>query len=174
MYIDEVFGDQGSTYFHKRAKGIRAEWLSKDEYKQLYEGKELVKDCDACGGVNIRPKNGVNYSVHLIKRVRRTAAAEIEVEDKLTTVDGAPQVVNSDGELEDPESENENERPSTPPIGEAEMTQVSACTVSDDYLLANKRARENNPPEEDDDTIEIIYDPESDEDTQPEKIIRIE
>ena len=158
MYIDEVFGDQGSTYFHKRAKGIRAEWLSVDEYIQLYEGKELVKDCDACGGVNIRAKNGINYSVHLIKRVRRTAAAEIEVEDKLTTVDDKPLVQNSDGEIEEPE-----EHPSTPPLAEAEMTQASSCVVSEDYQLANKRARENNPPEEDDDTIEIIYDPESDE-----------
>lgn len=179
MYIDEVFGDQGSTYFHKRAKGIRAEWLSKEEYKRLYDGEVIVKDCDECGGVNIRPKNGINYSVHLIKKVRKTAAAEVEVEDQVTTVDGKPQVVNSDGDLEDPESENEDERISTPPLGEAEMTQASSCVVSDDYLLANKRARENNPPEEDDDTIEIIYDPESDseildESTQPAKIIRIQ
>ena len=164
MYIDEVFGDQGSTYFHKRAKGIRAEWLSKREYQQLYEGKILVKDCDECGGVNIRPKNGVNYSVHLIKKVRKTACGEVDVQDEFTTVDDRPLVQNSDGELEDPPSEPEvEERTSTPPLGDAEMTQVSACTVSNDYLLANKRARENNPPEEDDDTIEIIYDPESDE-----------
>ena len=176
MYIDEVFGDQGSTYFHKRAKGIRAEWLSKDEYKQLYEGKELVKDCDACGGVNIRPKNGINYSIHLIKRVRRTAAAEIDVQDKLTTVDGNPQVVNSDGELEDPQEliSTDEEHPSTPSLAEAELAQVSACTVSENYQLANKRARENNPPEEEDDTIEIIYDPESDEDEPVAKEARIE
>ena len=174
MYIDEVFGDQGSTYFHKRAKGIRAEWLSKDEYKQLYEGKELVKDCDECGGVNIRPKNGVNYSIHLIKRVRRTAAAEVDVQDELHMMDGKPVLQNSDGELEDPPSEDE--RPSTPPLGEAEMTQASSCVVDGSHLLANKRARENNLPEEDDDTIEIIYDPESDveEDIQPAKIIKID
>ena len=177
MYIDEVFGDQGSTYFHKRAKGIRAEWLSKDEYKQLYDGKILVKDCDECGGVNIRPKNGINYSVHLIKKVRKTAFAEVEVEDQVTTVDDKPQVVNSEGELEDPPSEDE--RPSTPPLGEAEMTQASSCVVDGSHLLANKRARENNSPEEDDDTIEIIYDPESDseildESTQPAKIIKIQ
>ena len=164
MYIDEVFGDQGSTYFHKRAKGIRAEWLSKREYQQLYEGKILVKDCDECGGVNIRPKNGVNYSVHLIKKVRKTAYGEVEVQDELTTVDDRPLVQNSDGELEDLPSEPEvEERTSTPPLAEAEVTKTSSCTVSDDYLLANKRARENNPPEEDNDTIEIIYDPESDE-----------
>ena len=177
MYIDEVFGDQGSTYFHKRAKGIRAEWLSKDDYRRLNDGEVLVKDCDACGGVNIRPKNGINYSVHLIKKIRKTAAAEIEIEDQVATVDGKPQVVNSDGDLEDPPSDHEElEKPSTPPLAEAEMTQVSACTVSNDYLLANKRARENNPPEEDDDTIEIIYDPESDEeqDEPLEKKTRIE
>ena len=138
-----------------------------------------MKDCDECGGVNIRPKNGINYSVHLVKKVRKTAAAEVEVEDQVTTVDDKPQVVNSDGDLEDPPSENENERISTPPLGEAEMTQASSCVVSEDYLLANKRARENNPPEEDDDTIEIIYDPESDseildESTQPAKILRIQ
>ena len=161
VYIDEVFGDQGSTYFHKRAKGIRAEWLSKDEYKKLYDGEVLVKDCDECGGVNIRPKNGINYSVHLIKRIRKTAAAEVEMEDEFTTVDGKPQVVNSDGDLEDPPSEDE--RPATPSLGDAEMNQASSCVVSENYQLANKRARENNPPEEDDDTIEIIYDPESDE-----------
>lgn len=174
VYIDEVFGDQGSTYFHKRAKGIRAEWLSKDEYKRLYDGEVLVKDCDECGGVNIRPKNGINYSVHLIKKVRKTAAAEVEVEDQVTTVDGKPQVVNSDGDLEDPPTEEE--RTSTPPLGEAEMTQASSCVVSDDYLLANKRARENNPPEEDDDTV--IYEESDseilDESTQPAKIIKIQ
>ena len=177
MYIDEVFGDQGSTYFHKRAKGIRAEWLSKDEYKRLYDGEVIVKDCDECGGVNIRPKNGINYSVHLVKKVRKTAAAEVEVEDQVTTVDGKPQVVNSDRDLEDPPSDDE--RISTPPLGEAEMAQASSCVVSDDYLLANKRARENNPPEADDDTIEIIEDPESDseildESTQPAKILKIQ
>ena len=179
MYIDEVFGDQGSTYFHKRAKGIRAEWLSKREYQQLYEGKILVKDCDECGGVNIRPKNGVNYSVHLIKKVRKTAYGEVEVQDEFTTVDDRPLVQNADGELEEPEHEEVEEHISTPPLGEAEMTQASSCVVSDDYLLANKRARENNPPEEDDDTIEIIYDPESDseildESAQPAKIIKIQ
>ena len=145
-----------------------------EKLEQLYEGKELVKDCDECGGVNIRPKNGVNYSIHLIKRVRRTAAAEVDVQDELHMMDGKPVIQNSDGELEDPPSEDE--RPSTPPLGEAEMTQASSCVASDDYLLANKRARENNPPEEDDDTVEIIYDPESDneEDIQPAKILKIQ
>ena len=131
-----------------------------------------MKDCDECGGVNIRPKNGINYSVHLIKKVRKTAAAEVEVEDQVTTVDNKPQVVNSDGDLEDPSSENE--RPSTPPVGDVEMAQTSSCVVSEDYQLANKRARENNLPEEDDDTIEIIYDPESDEEhDEPNKNIEI-
>ena len=133
-----------------------------------------MKDCDECGGVNIRPKNGINYSVHLIKKVRKTAAAEVEVEDQVTTVDGKPQVVNSDGDLEDPPSDNE--RPSTPPLGEAEMTHASSCVVDDDYLLANKRARENNPPEEDDDTV-LMEESDSeilDESTQPAKIIKIQ
>ena len=170
VYIDEVFGDQGSTYFHKRAKGIRAEWLSKDEYKQLYEGEVLEKDCDACGGVNIRPKNGVNYSVHLIKKIRRTAFGEVEVEDEIRTVENKLVVQREDGDIEDLPSEDEH--PSTPPLGEAEMTQASSCVVSDDYLLANKRARENNPPEEDDDTV-IYEESDVEEDIQPAKIIKI-
>ena len=164
MYIDEVFGDQGSTYFHKRAKGIRAEWLSKREYQQLYEGKILVKDCDECGGVNIRPKNGVNYSVHLIKKLRRTAAAEVDVQDELTTVDDKPLIENSDGEIEEP---------STPPLEEAEMVQASSCVVDGSHLLANKRARENNPPEEDDDTV-LMEESDIEEDIQPAKIIKIQ
>lgn len=114
MYIDEVFGDQGSTYFHKRAKGIRAEWLSKDEYIQLHGGAVLEKDCDACGGVNIRPKNGVNYSVHLIKRVRATAeGGEVEVQDEFRTIqDNQLLIQNHDGELVDPDdvpTEDEHE-----------------------------------------------------------------
>lgn len=171
VYIDEVFGDQGSTYFHKRAKGIRAEWLSKDDYKRLHDGEVLIKDCDACGGVNIRPKNGINYSVHLIKRIRKTTCGDIEMQDDLTTVDGKPQVVNSDGDLEDPPSDHEelDERISTPPLGEAELLQASSCVVDGSYLLANKRARENNPPEEDDDTIEMIEDPESNIENPPSK-----
>ena len=159
VYIDEVFGDQGSTYFHKRAKGIRAEWLSKDEYKQLYEGEVLEKDCDACGGVNIRPKNGVNYSVHLIKKIRRTAFGEVEVEDEIRTLENKLVVQREDGDIEDPPSKDD--RISTPPLGEAEMTQASFCTVSDDYLLANKRAREENLSESDEDTV-IYEEPESD------------
>ena len=98
--------------------------------------------------------------MHLVKRIRKTAAAEVEVEDEFSTMNGKPQAVNSDGDLEDPPSEDE--RPATPSLGDAEMTQTSSCVVSENYQLANKRARENNPPEEDDDTIEIIYDPESD------------
>ena len=101
------------------------------------------------------------------------------MQDEFTTVDDRPLVQNSDGELEDPPSEDELVQTSTPPLGEAEMTQVSSCVVDGSYLLANKRARENNPPEEDDDTIEIIEDPESDseihdESTQPAKIIKIQ
>ena len=170
MYIDEVFGDQGSTYFHKRAKGIRAEWLSKDEYKQLYDGEVLVKDCDECGGVNIRPKNGVNYSVHLIKKVRKTAFAEIEVEDQITTVDDKPQVVNSDGDLEDPPSEPEDlNRTATEPLAESEISQNTVYVRDDSHVSAEKRPRDDTEGDT------VVWN--GDEDTLPvleEKMLKLE
>ena len=170
MYIDEVFGDQGSTYFHKRAKGIRAEWLSKDEYKQLYDGEVLVKDCDECGGVNIRPKNGVNYSVHLIKKIRKTALAEIEVEDQITTVDDKPQVVNSDGDLEDPPSEPEDlNRTATEPLAEAEISQNTVYVRDDSHVNAEKRPRDDTEGDT------VVWN--GDEDTLPvleEKMLKLE
>lgn len=139
MYIDEVFGDQGSTYFHKRAKGIRAEWLSKDEYIQLHGGAVLEKDCDECGGVNIRPKNGVNYSVHLIKRVRATAeGGEVEVQDEFRTVQGQELVQNQDGELED-QVETEDE-----------------CDITQVDRQAEKRGREELVVGNEDDTVELV------------------
>ena len=170
MYIDEVFGDQGSTYFHKRAKGIRAEWLSKDEYKQLYDGEVLVKDCDECGGVNIRPKNGVNYSVHLIKKVRKTAAAEVEVEDEFRTMDNKLVVQNADGELEDPPSEPEDlNRTATEPLAEAEISQNTVYVRDDSHVSAEKRPRD----ETECDTV--VWN--GDEDTLPvleEKMLKLE
>lgn len=170
MYIDEVFGDQGSTYFHKRAKGIRAEWLSKDEYKRLYDGEVLVKDCDECGGVNIRPKNGINYSVHLIKKVRKTAAAEVEVEDEFRTMDNKLVVQNADGELEDPPSEPEDlNRTATEPLGDADMSQISVYVRDDSHVNAEKRPRD----ETEGDTV--VWN--GDEDTLPvleEKMLKLE
>lgn len=140
MYIDEVFGDQGSTYFHKRAKGIRSEWLTKDEYKRLYEGEVLVKDCDECGGVNIRPKNGVNYSVHLVKKVRKTACGEVDIEDELCTVDNKTLVQTEDGEVvEQADIETEDE---------ADITQADK--------QAEKRGREDLVVGNEDDTVELI------------------
>ena len=170
MYIDEVFGDQGSTYFHKRAKGIRAEWLSKDEYKQLYDGEVLVKDCDECGGVNIRPKNGVNYSVHLIKKVRKTAAAEVEVEDEFRTIDNKLVVQNADGELEDPPSEPEDlNRTATEPLAEAEISQNTVYVRDDSHVSAEKRPRDDTEGDT------VVWN--GDEDTLPvleEKMLKLE
>lgn len=163
MYIDEVFGDQGSTYFHKRAKGICAEWLTKDEYKQLYDGEVLVKDCDECGGVNIRPKNGVNYSVHLIKKVRKTACGEVDVEDEFRTIDGKELVQNTDGELED------LDRTATEPLGDADMSQISVYVRDDSHVSAEKRPRD----ETEGDTV--VWN--GDEDTLPvleEKMLKLE
>ena len=172
MYIDEIVGDQGSTYFHKRAKGIKAEWLSKEEYVDLFNGETIEKDCDKLGGVNIRARDGFNFTVRLIKKIKATAGDEVEVEDDIRTLGNEKLKEIGDGNVD-------FDLPSTPPLAEAEMTQASSCVANDDYLLANKRARENNPPEEDDDTIEIIYDPESDseildESTQPAKILKID
>ena len=170
MYIDEVFGDQGSTYFHKRAKGIRAEWLSKDEYKQLYDGEVLVKDCDECGGVNIRPKNGVNYSVHLIKKVRRTACGEVEVEDELRTVENKLVVQNADGELEDPPSEPEDlNRTATEPLAETEISQNTVYVRDDSHVSAEKRPRDDTEGDT------VVWN--GDEDTLPvleEKMLKLE
>ena len=166
MYIDEIVGDQGSTYFHKRAKGIKAEWLSKEEYVDLFNGEVIEKDCDKLGGVNIRARDGSNFTVRLIKKIKATAGDEVEVENDIRTVANEQLREIGDGNVD-------FDFPSTPPLTEAEMTQASSCVVSDNYLLANKRARENNPPESDDDTValdeEIL-----DEDTQPAKIIKIQ
>lgn len=172
MYIDEIVGDQGSTYFHKRAKGIKAEWLSKEEYVDLYNGETIEKDCDKLGGVNIRARDGYNFTVRIIKKIKATAGDELIIDNEIRTVANEKLKEIGDGNVD-------FDLPSTPPLAETEMVQTSSCVVNDDYLLANKRARENNPPEEDDDTIEIIYDPESDseildESTQPAKIIKID
>ena len=172
MYIDEIVGDQGSTYFHKRAKGIKAEWLSKEEYVELFNGETIEKDCDKLGGVNIRARDGFNFTVRLIKKIKATAGDEVEVEDDIRTLGNEKLKEIGDGNVD-------FDLPSTPPLAEAELVQNSACAIDESYLLANKRARENNPPEADGDTIEIIYDPESeneilDESTQPAKIIKID
>lgn len=163
MYIDEVFGDQGSTYFHKRAKGIRAEWLSKDEYIQLHDGAVLEKDCDECGGVNIRPKNGVNYSVHLIKRVRATAeGGEVEVQDELRTVQGQELVQNSDGELEDAVGELLSV------VDQADIDTEDEVDITQTDRQAEKRGREDVVVGNEDDTVELV---ESDmESEQPQQV----
>lgn len=166
MYIDEIVGDQGSTYFHKRAKGIKAEWLSKQEYVDLFNGQTIEKDCDACGGVNIRARDGSNFTVRLIKKVKATAGDEVEVEDDIRTLGNEKLREIGDGNVD-------FDLPSTPPLTEAELIQTSSCVVDDNYLLANKRARENNPPEEDDDTVQLEEEI-LDECTQPAKIIKID
>lgn len=171
MYIDEIVGDQGSTYFHKRAKGIKAEWLSKEEYVDLFNGEVIEKDCDKLGGVNIRAHDGFNFTVRLIKKVKATAGDEVEVEDDIRTLSNEKLREIGDGNVD-------FDVLSTPPLAEAELVQASSCVVDDSYLLANKRARENNPPEEDNDTVcleEEEHDSEIlDESTQPAKIIKIQ
>lgn len=169
MYIDEIVGDQGSTYFHKRAKGIKAEWLSKQEYVDLFNGQTIEKDCDACGGVNIRSHDGSNFTVRLIKKIKATAGDEVEVEDDIRTIGNEKLREIGDGIVD-------IDRTYTPDLYEKEFVKSSSCVVDGSYLLANKRARENNPPEADDDTVlleesdnEIL-----DECTQPAKIIKID
>ena len=169
MYIDEIVGDQGSTYFHKRAKGINAEWLSKQEYVDLFNGQTIEKDCDKLGGVNIRTRDGSNFTVRLIKKIKATAGDEVEVEDDIRTIGNEKLREIGDGNVDfDPLS--------TPPLSEAELIQTSSCVVNDDYLLANKRARENNPPESDNDTVQLGNSDNEilDECTQPAKIIKID
>lgn len=168
MYIDEIVGDQGSTYFHKRAKGINAEWLSKEEYVDLFNGQTIEKDCDACGGVNIRARDGSNFTVRLIKKIKATAGDEVEVEDDIRTIGNEKLSEIGDGMVD-------IDRAYTPDLYEKEFMKTSSCVVDGSYLLANKRARENNPPEEDDDTVQMEESENEifDEDTQPAKIIKI-
>ena len=169
MYIDEIVGDQGSTYFHKRAKGIKAEWLSKEEYVDLFNGEVIEKDCDKLGGVNIRAHDGSNFTVRLIKKVKATAEDEVEVQDEIRTIGNEKLKEIGDGNVD-------FDCPPTPILDEAELVQSSSCVVDGSYLLANKRARENNSEEADGDTV-LMEESENeilDESTQPEKIIKIQ
>lgn len=169
MYIDEIIGDQGSTYFHKRAKGIKAEWLSKEEYVDLFNGEVIEKDCDKLGGVNIRARDGSNFTVRLVKKIKATAGDEVEVEDDIRTLGNEKLKEIGDGMVD-------IDRAYTPDLYEKEFAQTSSCVVDGSYLLANKRARENNPPEADDDTV-LMEESENeilDESTQPAKIIKID
>ena len=169
MYIDEIVGDQGSTYFHKRAKGIKAEWLSKEEYVDLFNGEVIEKDCDKLGGVNIRAHDGSNFTVRLIKKVKATAEDEVEVQDEIRTIGNEKLKEIGDGNVD-------FDCPPTPILDEAKLVQSSSCVVDGSYLLANKRARENNSEEADGDTV-LMEESENeilDESTQPEKIIKIQ
>ena len=169
MYIDEIVGDQGSTYFHKRAKGIKADWLSKEEYVELFHGKTLEKDCDKLGGVNIRARDGHNFTVRLIKRVKATAEDEVEVEDEFRTVSNEKLKEIDDGIVD-------LDRTATEPIEADDMAQQSIYVRDDSNLSAEKRPRDDNLEFSEGDTViwpgddsEIL-----DESTQPEKIIRIQ
>ena len=169
MYIDEIVGDQGSTYFHKRAKGIKADWLSKEEYIELFNGKTLEKDCDKLGGVNIRARDGHNFTVRLIKRVKATAEDEVEVEDEFRTVSNEKLKEIDDGIVD-------LDRTATEPIEADDMAQQSIYVRDDSHLFAEKRPRDDNLESSEGDTViwpgddsEIL-----DESTQPEKIIRIQ
>lgn len=162
MYIDEIVGDQGSTYFHKRAKGIRAEWLSKEEYIDLFNGQTIEKDCDKLGGVNIRAHDGSNFTVRLIKKVKATAEDEVEVEDDIRTVRNKPLV-----EIDD--SIVDLDRTETEPLAEAEISQNTIYARDDSHVSAEKRPHD----EAEGDTV--VWN--DDEDTLPvheEKMLRIE
>ena len=169
MYIDEIVGDQGSTYFHKRAKGIRAEWISKEEYIELFNGKTIEKDCDKLGGVNIRARDGHNFTVRLIKKIKATAADEVEVEDEFQTVSNE-KLKEIDYGIVD------LDRTVTEPIEAYDMAQQSIYAKDDSHLSAEKRPRDDNLEFSESDTViwnedtgEIL-----DESTQTEKAIRIQ
>lgn len=155
MYIDELRGSEGSCEYHRRAKGIKAEYLSKEEYLRLYYGETLYKNLDECGMVQIRQKEGHNLSVHMVKQVRATAEGEVEViTDLIESKDGDRLIEDAAGELlfvvDQADIETEDE---------AEITQVDR--------QAEKRGREDLVVGNEDDTVELI---ESDmESEQPRK-----
>lgn len=172
MYIDELIGSEGSSEYHRRAKGIRADSISMEEYLQLYYGATLYKDLDKCGMVQIRQKEGHNMSVHMVKQVRATAEGEVEViTDLVESKDGDRLIEDLDlGTLLDAADELEQERVVT---DEEDLAEVQARKRERE--IEAQQAIEGN----EDDTIEIIYDPESDseildESTQPAKIIKIQ
>lgn len=162
MYIDEIVGDQGSTYFHKRAKGIRAEWLSKEEYIDLFNGQTIEKDCDKLGGVNIRAHDGSNFTVRLIKKVKATAEDEVEVEDDIRTIKNKPLVEIDDGIVD-------LDRTETEPLAEAEISQNTIYVRDDSHVSAEKRPRDDTEGDT------VVWN--GDEDTLPvleEKMLRLE
>ena len=162
MYIDEIVGDQGSTYFHKRAKGIRAEWLSKEEYIDLFNGRIIEKDCDKLGGVNIRAHDGSNFTVRLIKKVKATAEDEVEVEDDIRTIRNEPLKEIDEGIVD-------LDRTETEPLAEAEISQNTVYVRDDSHMSAEKRPRD----ETEGDTV--VWN--GDEDTLPvleEKMLKLE
>lgn len=162
MYIDEIVGDQGSTYFHKRAKGIKADWISKEEYIDLFHGKILEKDCDKLGGVNIRARDGHNFTVRLIKKVKATAEDEVEVEDDIRTICNEPLKEIDEGIVDLDRTETES-------LAEAEISQNTIYIRDDSHVNAEKRPRD----ETEGDTV--VWN--GDEDTLPvleEKMLKLE
>ena len=162
MYIDEIVGDQGSTYFHKRAKGIKADWLSKEEYIELFNGKTLEKDCDKLGGVNIRARDGHNFTVRLIKRVKATAEDEVEVEDEFRTVSNEKLKEIDEGIVD-------LDRTETEPLAESEISQNTIYVRDDSHVSAEKR------PHEETEGDTVVWN--GDEDTLPvleEKMLKLE
>lgn len=169
MYIDEIVGDQGSTYFHKRAKGIKAEWLSKEEYIELFHGKTLEKDCDKLGGVNIRARDGSNFTVRLIKKVKATAEDEVEVEDEIRTIQNEPLTEIDDGLVD-------LDRTTTEPLEAEDMAQQTIYLRNDSHVSAEKRPRDDTQESNEDDTVLWENDDSEifDESTQMTKIIKIQ
>ena len=166
MYIDELIGSEGSSEYHRRAKGIRADSISMEEYLQLYYGATLYKDLDKCGMVQIRQKAGHNMSVHMVKQVRATAEGEVEViTDLVESKDGERLIEDLDLDgLLSAADELEQERVVT---DEEDLAEAQSKKRKRDEQV--QQAIEGN----EDDTIEIIEDPESDEEPL-EKEARIE
>lgn len=169
MYIDELIGSEGSSEYHRRAKGIRAESISMEEYLQLYYDATIYKDLDKCGMVQIRQKEGHNISVHMVKQVRATAEGEVEViTDLVESKDGERLIEDLDFDgLLSAADELEQER-----------------VVTDEEDLGKQQAEKRKRDEQvqqaiegnEDDTIEIISDLESDNEKniQLAKIIKID
>lgn len=147
MYIDELRGSEGSCEYHRRAKGIKAEYLSKEEYLRLYYGETLYKNLDDCGMVQIRQKEGHNLSVHMVKQVRATAEGEVEViTDLIESKDGDRLIEDAAGEL----------LAIADQIDQADIETEDEADIAQVDRQAEKRAREDLVVGNEDDTVELI------------------
>lgn len=154
MYLDKLVGDQGSSEYHRRAKGVRAEWITEEEYEALYKGATIVKDIDACGGVNIRAKDGSNFSIHMVKIVRATADGEMQVDVELRDMSNTELEEDGIGGVQEKQRETDEE----------DIMQIEK--------RAEKRGREQVEGNESD-TEELLSEENGDENLNSNKKIRI-